>query len=362
MIGQLGTGGVELRLVWTMRALGDSYEHLVVSLDGSTDVLDAAPDLEERMRVLQVPQQGSTLRTVRWIRGTIIDEQPDALLSYGWGGFDAVLASLLPRSRVPCFHHEDGFTAEDLAHMPLRRTLARRLCLPRIAATIVPSRGLVDHAKQAWKVPLDRIVHVPNGVPRAADDDRVNVRERFGLPDHTALAVVVGRLAAVKRVDLAIDAAHGAGVPLVVIGDGPQRSALERQRTQLDSKTYFAGHQANPRAWLRGCDIYLSTSASEQHPLAMLEAMDEGLPVVATDVGDVAVSLPDAQKAFLAAPAGAASKAATLLASLAEQPALRASLGASNRSHVDQLFRLETAVKATEDVIRVRCRAKPFGQ
>lgn len=351
VLGGLRPGGVEIRLLWNMRALGDRHEHVLLSLDGSTDVLDAADDLRGRAKARPVPRLGAGLATARWIRRCLREEQPDALMSYGWGGFDGVLASMLPGVRVPCFYHEDGFTAAEVLRMPRRRTWARRACLPRVARTIVPSTTLVEQARTQWGVPASRVVHIPNGVPQATDQDRVNVREQLGVAPDAVVAAVVGRLAAVKRVDLAMAAAHSAGLPLLVLGDGPERAALERHRQRLGSRTLFAGSQSRVRPWLRGVDLYLSASLSEQHPIAMLEAMDEGLPVVATDVGDVARSLPDEQQSYLVCAEKAGDELCRALGHLASCGNRRAELGELNRGRVEDAFRLACSARAWESAI-----------
>ncbi|WP_437280762.1 glycosyltransferase [Sorangium sp. So ce375] len=126
------------------------------------------------------------------------------------------------------------------------------------------------------------------------------------------LAVVVCRLIATKRVELAIEAARaaGPGLRLVVVGDGPERAALERlaRRTGLAAESSPAAGGAGiaatsegraavrftgalPRrealAWIGAADVLLHPSSHEAAPTVIREARALGVPVIACDAGDV---------------------------------------------------------------------------
>ena len=88
---------------------------------------------------------------------------------------------------------------------------------------------------------------------------------------------------------------------LVIVGDGPERAALERlsRRARAGRAGGFAGHLADPAPLYAGFDIFALSSDTEQMPLSVLEAMASGLPVAATDVGDVAAMLAAENQAFV---------------------------------------------------------------
>jgi len=81
----------------------------------------------------------------------------------------------------------------------------------------------------------------------------------------------------------------GLGPRLVIVGDGPERAGLEAMARDLGvaERVMFAGHQSDPSGFYAGFDVFALSSDTEQMPLSVLEAMAAGLPVVATDVGDV---------------------------------------------------------------------------
>lgn len=107
--------------------------------------------------------------------------------------------------------------------------------------------------------------------------------------------VLTGRLAQVKRIDMFLRAVQivAAKIPdvrAVVVGDGALRDELRMLCAQLriDRNVSFAGHQSDVESWLHKSRIFVLTSDSEGLSLAMMEAMMCGLPVVVSDVGDLA--------------------------------------------------------------------------
>ena len=81
---------------------------------------------------------------------------------------------------------------------------------------------------------------------------------------------------------------------LVVIGDGPERAALEALASKLGvaDRVFWAGHVPDPAELIKAFDIFAMSSDTEQMPISLLEAMAAGLPTAATDVGDIKQMLP----------------------------------------------------------------------
>lgn len=106
--------------------------------------------------------------------------------------------------------------------------------------------------------------------------------------------VVVGRLAEIKRLDVFLEAMvlvirRLPQVTATLVGDGPLRGGLERmaRRLHVDHRVRFAGFHPDVRPWLAEARLYVLSSDSEGLPQALIQAMMSGLPVVATDVGDM---------------------------------------------------------------------------
>lgn len=179
---------------------------------------------------------------------------------------------------------------------------------------------------------------VPNGVDldrfaEAAEGEREAERARLGLPDGP-LAVVVGRLAPQKGQDVLLDAwpevrerVPGAG--LVLVGDGPDRPALEARQVE---GVRFAGKRPDPRAWLVAADVVVLPSRWEGMSLSLLEAMACGRPVVATDVAGMREAVGDEAGAVV--PVASAPALARAVAERLADPGRASAEGQAGRRRV----------------------------
>lgn len=141
----------------------------------------------------------------------------------------------------------------------------------------------------------ERVRVIPNGVvlKEQHEANRRNARRELGISDEFVVGAV-GRLAPEKNLDLLLRAfARAMGADhqtlLVLVGDGVERLSLEAKARELGiaSRVRFTGWRQDVSKLLPAFDAYALTSVSEGLPLAMLEAMSAGVPVVSTAVGDI---------------------------------------------------------------------------
>ena len=125
-------------------------------------------------------------------------------------------------------------------------------------------------------------------IPNAVDLEIFRPAEKF--QRDRIRAVYVGRLAAEKNLPFLLNtfALAAASVPsldLVLIGDGPQRASLEAlaRSLRIAPRVTFLGERTHRElpALLANCDLFLTASRTEIHPLSLIEAMAAGLPAVA---------------------------------------------------------------------------------
>ncbi len=163
--------------------------------------------------------------------------------------------------------------------------------------------------------------------------------------DGDAVVVGVGTLAGRKRFDrflraLALARAGGARLRGVLVGDGPDRGALEALAGELgllpDAVT-FAGRRNDIPSMLGSSDIYLLSSEHEGFPNVLLEAMASRLPVITTPAGDAGVITDEGTTGFVV-PHDAVEAMAARLADLAASPELRLRLGAGGRASVERSY------------------------
>lgn len=134
---------------------------------------------------------------------------------------------------------------------------------------------------------------LPEGTPAAKlainppgiDLPRSTPAERIATPGRPLRLLFVGRLAPSKNVDFllqTVSALRGKPWTLDIVGDGPQRSALEEEarRLGLASRVQFHGHQADVAAWYARSDLLAFPSKLESMGLAILEAMSHGVPAL----------------------------------------------------------------------------------
>jgi glycosyltransferase involved in cell wall biosynthesis len=326
-------GGPQVRAAQLWSRMGSAFRHVVLAMDGRTDARALVAGGIE-VELAPAPPRGGFVATVRRQRAWIAARRPALVLTYNWGAIEAVAACRLLRQRL--VHHEDGFLPDEAGRRLWRRSVARAVLL-RGVPVIVPSRVLLGIVRREWHLRPERVHHLPNGV----DLQRFRPADAGATPRAGAVVGSVGGLRAEK--DHAMLLRAFALLPqesrLRLVGTGPLLADLQAQALELTiaPRVEFAGAVADPAPAYRAFSAFALSSRTEQMPLALLEAMASGLPVAATDVGDVRDILPPEQHAFVV-PAGDHAALARALAALLADAALRARLGAANRRRVEERY------------------------
>jgi glycosyltransferase involved in cell wall biosynthesis len=235
-------------------------------------------------------------------------------------------------------------TLEEFQRQPgsLRTRLlrtSRTAALRRATRVLVPSAYLRDVAL-GWGLRPERLTVVPNPAPVLPPlPGRDDARAALGV-DGVTLATA-GRLTRQKALGDALAALTRVdGVRLVVAGDGPERTELERKARELglSERVRFLG--AVPREDVlkvfRAADAALLTSAWENLPHTVLEALAVGTPVVATAVGGVPEVVRDGENGLLVAPGDLDGLAEAIRRVSADEP-LRRGLAAAAAGSVEDL-------------------------
>ncbi|MEA3032829.1 MAG: L-malate glycosyltransferase, partial [Sphingomonadales bacterium] len=330
-------GGKEARAARLMNAFGAAASHAVISAVpgafGAREAIARAIAVEfpaDAPPLAGQPTPSRLYRLARYMR------RFDLVLSYNWGAMDAVMARRL-FGGPPLVHHEDGFNEDEAERLDKARNRYRRIALGASHRLVVPSKRLEDIALKHWKTSANRLLRIPNGVPvehYAASPDTDAIPGLSKAPGEILVGTLAG-LRAVKNLPRLVRAFAAMTVPgarLVIVGSGPEseRIAAEARRLGIADRVLLPGFLADPARYLGLFDVFALSSDSEQFPISLVEAMAAGLPIVATDVGDVpdmvsADNLPlivhrEDEAAFAAA-----------LDSLAERGDLRRAIGLANR-------------------------------
>jgi glycosyltransferase involved in cell wall biosynthesis len=291
-LGQtLSEAGHEVRLAWPDRADADNEIRLRLSAD-----------IHAGTRVFR--DAGAAAMSLGRAMGVLRDFRPDVVNLHFVKG-DALYFLLLRRLMhyrvVLSFHGSDFLFATDA----LRRALPRLVA--RADAVTAVSAALQERIVAEGRADPDHVTLIPNGVDTAYWAEGADASP----PDAGPFRIVTaGRLVPVKNYDLLIAAVDRAArrsarrLSLTIAGDGELYETLRRQADAAQADIELVGHRTPDqlRRLLAGADLYVLSSRSEGMPLAVVEAMAAGLPVLATGVGGVPELVRDGQDGLIVPP------------------------------------------------------------
>lgn len=341
-------GGAQRRFLSLAEALGPAYRHSVFAMDGCLDAAGAAPHLPLDLIAGRAAKGALVSRAnLSMMRAMLAGRRPDLLLTSNWGTVEWIVANT-GAVAVPQIHFEDGFGPDERpgAQNP-RRLWARRMLFRKPGLhCVAPSEVLADVYRRAWKLPAARLHLIPNGVDCA----------RFAALPRGSGPPVIGTVAALrpeKRIDRLVDAFGRAAIPdarLLIVGDGPERAALEARGM---AGVAFAGARDDVAPFLARMTHFAMSSDTEQMPISLVEAMACGLPVAATDVGDTKAMVAPENRPFVT-PREETEALAASLATLAADPALSARLGAANAAKAQGEYTLDAMAARYDALFRAR--------
>jgi glycosyltransferase involved in cell wall biosynthesis len=214
-----------------------------------------------------------------------------------------------------------------------------------------------EHARHLVEIehfPENKVFVIPNGVDverfRPSSSVAAEVRTELGLAPSQPVVGIVAALRPEKNHELFLRSAaqirsmHG-DVHFLVVGDGPERAALERLAGELrlgDAVRFLGVRDDIPRL-LQAMDVFALTSHMEANPVSILEAMAAGKPVVAPAVGSIAESVADGRTGYVTPP-GEIAPLIQRVSHLLENRALARQFGVAGRTTVIERWSLERMV------------------
>jgi glycosyltransferase involved in cell wall biosynthesis len=337
-------GGSQIRFAQIANHFAASYRHTVVTLDGNFEARARVNgDVELTIRAIAFDKKKSLANLPLFAR-ELRAARPDLLVTYNWGAIEWAMANRLATRRRH-IHIEDGFGPEEASGQLQRRANFRRLALGgRCTTVVLPSQTLQRIALGTWRLKPAKILYIPNGIDvrRFAD---ATAMPSDKLPGSGPIVGTVAALRAEKNVARLLrvfaQATAQRKARLLIVGDGPERAALEALARELKivDRIFFAGALKAPEHALKAMDVFAISSDTEQMPYGVIEAMAASRPVAGTDVGDIAVMVAPENRKFIVARDDEA-RFATVLGELLGNAAQRSTIGAANqaraREHYDQ--------------------------
>ena len=343
IITNLGIGGAERLVVSAARGLPrDRFESVIccltdrgplareVEADGVTvHCVNAYPGLSNPLAFTRL------VSIIGSVQPTIVHTHLQAPNLYGR------LAACLVRVPIVIATEHNVYTGKARRYVAVERVLARLT-----SALVAVSSEVQQFLGRQLRLPLARIQVIRNGVaaPQPTTEGVAALTARIGaVPTQLRLATIAS-LTSKKGHDvllraLALLAGRGLCVAAVFAGDGPERARLEliAAELKLRDSVHFLGAVSNPADVLAAADVFVLPSLVEGLPLALLEAMRAGKPIVATSVGGVPEAVTSGINGLLVAPADDLALA-DAIATLAASPRQRAELGDQARATADRDF------------------------
>jgi len=219
-----------------------------------------------------------------------------------WGRLAAAAA------RVPCIVHTEHDS--NLHRLAIER-VADALLLPVTTRFIAFSEDQRERLARADRIPLSRIVVIPNGIVHRPVEPHTRERGRalLGIAPFQRAVMMIGRLEAPKNHELALrafaslPARLSATTKLCLVGDGSRGEELRAMSEALGiaNRVSFFGFRSDAADLLAGADVMLMTSRAEAMPIAIIEAMGVGTPIVSTPWFGVDALLESGRLGYIAA-------------------------------------------------------------
>lgn len=287
-----------------------------------------------------------------------------------------MVASLIAAERVDLVHahlphaHVLAGLAGRLAGVPVMTTIhARQVCLSDLEVHRSAGSHLSVVCRQSYYHALGlgvdraRLSLEPNGVDvdafRPGARRAQGLRAALGLDERVMLAGIVGRLSPEKGPDVFVRAAallrqRLPDAHFALIGDGPMKPDLQAsiERQGLASQVHVAGGFDDVGPVYHDLDLLVSSSHTEAMPLALMEGMASGLPIVATRVGGVPEIVEHGGTGWLVGP-GDVEDLAGRMHQMLTQPALRQRMGEQARARMVRLHRLDRLLDALGERMRL---------
>lgn len=243
--------------------------------------------------------------------------------------------------------------------MLLYELVERRVCERYVQTLIAVSSDIESKLRQNF--PRTEVICIRNGIVLNAwerDSERIETRKAFGVPKDAFLIGSVGRLTPVKGLPHLIRAVQilteqRLPVKCWFIGDGLMKEELSRLAEEVGVAKHVAmlGHRHDLHQLMRALDVFVLPSLHEGIPMALLEAMATGLPVIATRVGGIPEVIEDRVSGILIEP-GDSGGLAVMCGRLMNDAELAERLGQAAKARVKERFSSGTMAAEVANVYR----------
>ena len=369
IINRFNIGGPTYNATFLTAFLGDEYETMLVGglpEKGESDSLfilekyGVTPVLLDEM--VREPNFKSDRRAYKKLKELIREFKPDIVHTHaskaGALGRKAASACKVPvivhTFHGHVFHSYFGSIKTTLFKM-IERNLAKK-STGIVAISEIQKQELTAIHKIC---PANKVKVVQLGFDllpfhEKRKNERLSVREKYGLAEKDIAIAIVGRIAAIKDHSFFLDAIDrllnktSKSIKVFIVGDGPDRLAIEARVNEIDRKYQ---DQIVMTSWIKdigsfnaGMDIICLTSKNEGTPVSLIEAQAANIPVITTDVGGVR-DIVDADRTGFIIPQGNLDLYSEKLFELCEDEKIREKMSQNGWDFVHEKFHYTTLVQ-----------------
>lgn len=323
----LGWGGQEIRVLTEARGVARLGHQVLLAAPAEARIATEAARFDVPVVTLPIGRKrpGAVAALRRLLRERRIDVVNTHSSTDAW--LAALACAWIGRDAPPIVRTRH-------ISAPVPRNAATRWLYASTRRIVTTGERLREQVIAEAAVAPGHVLSVPTGIDlgRFSPADAAAARASLGLPAAVPLVGIVATLRSWKGHRYLLDALAAMSrkdVQLAIVGDGPQREALDARAKELGiaARVTFAGNREDVAPWLRAFDVFcLPSYANEGVPQALMQAMACGLPVVTTPVGSIGEIVTDGETGVLVRPEDAQSLRAAIERLLGD-PAARRSLG-----------------------------------
>jgi glycosyltransferase involved in cell wall biosynthesis len=374
VVNNLDVGGLEKVVVSLLNHLDrERFDRYVICLDGAGKMAHAI-DLptENRLVLKKNPERklpiigvnvdislfGAIRQFVKHKRIRILHAHNLAPLLYA--GVATRLLPMLNRPALVYSEHNQVYSASATQRRRMRFYL--KLADEVVAVSQDLQRTLVSELRTRH----DKVSVLYNGIDgkRFAFQDENRVRRELGIPDSDFVVGTAVVLSEQKGIGFLLEAARDllareAGIRFVIAGDGPKRAELESKARELrlGSRVMFLGYRQDIPELISSFDAYVLPSLWEGLPLALIEALAIGKPIVCTRVGGNPEIVEDGVNGFVVPPRDSGALADALLRLFQDRSFVQVARE-RNVGKFRETFSLESMVGAHERMFEKLARVR----
>lgn len=349
-----GWGGQEIRILAESKAFRERGVTVSIAAQPGGQLLRHAS--EEGFQVFPVHMhKGLNLSAIAQFVNIIRKHQIDLVHTHS--SVDHRLAGIAARlTRRPIVRSRHLST-------PIKRSPFSKALYTRLADRVITSGQFIRDAMVEYNgMPAEQIVSIPAGIDVeqfSLARELPDVRAELGISAGAFVVGIVGVLRSWKgHADLVqavrLLKAEIPGIKLLIVGEGPQRGALETliHETGQEDNVLMVGHQKDPAPYMKAMDVVaLPSFANEATSQVLPQAMAMRRPVISTNIGGLPEVVLHEKTGLLVPPRDCKAIAAALLR-LQQDPQLRQRLADQGYRHAQENFTFEAMIDRTEAVYR----------